>query len=411
MLLTHLPFSIQTQFFRRRMHGLKLLIKVLAPFTNRPEVFVGPGSSLLLCDAIASTGVKNLLLVTDEVLVRIGLITPLQQRLSQQGVSVSVYDGVLPDPAVEQIELGLMQLQRDGCTAVLAVGGGSSIDAAKMIAARATNQRSIESMMGILKVRQTPLPVFALPTTAGTGSEVSIGAVVSDPVNKRKMPVIDLKLMPQLVALDGSLMTGLPPAVTAATAMDALTHAVEAYLSAIATPESDQAALEAVTLIMKHLPRVMTDGNDVTSRQHMAWAAYRAGIALSGAGLGYVHAIAHTFGGHYHVPHGMANAIVLPHVLEYSKPACIERLAELARASGLDAGEHDSALADKFIAHIRKLKRNFNIPEQLPALQQADFPAIITAALEEAHSTYAVPRYMDARGCEAILNGMLAYHR
>lgn len=407
MVINRLPFSIQTRIFRQRMNGLKLLIKVLAPFTSKPEVFVGPGSSLLLCDAIASTGVKKLLLVTDEVLVRIGLIAPLQQRLAEQGVSVSLYDGVLPDPSVGEIERGLEQLHRDGCTAVLAVGGGSSIDAAKLIATRATNPRSIESMMGILKVKQLPLPIFALPTTAGTGSEVSIGAVVSDPANKRKIPVIDMKLMPRLVALDGSLMTGLPPSVTSATAMDALTHAVEAYVSAIATPESDQAALEAVSLIMKHLPRVMADGSDVTSRQHMAWAAYRAGIALSEGGLGYVHAIAHTFGGHYHVPHGLANAIVLPHVLEFSKTACVERLADLARVSGLDAGERDEVLADKFIAHIRQLKQDCGIPEQLAALKRSDFPAIIEAALEEAHNTYAVPRYMDARGCAAILTGML----
>ena len=400
-------FSFKTRLYRQRMQGLKLLVKVLTPFLHKPEVLVGPGSSLLLCDAIANTGVQNVLLVTDVMLVKLGLIEPLSARLKAAGVKVSIYDGVLPDPTVDQIEKGLAQLQRDGCTAVFAVGGGSSIDAAKLIATRATNDRSVEALMGILKVRHQPLPLFALPTTAGTGSEVSIGAVVSDPVQKRKIPVIDLKLMPTLIALDGSLMTGLPPAVTAATAMDALTHAIEAYLSYIAVPESDKAALEAVKLIMEHLPQVMADGNNVESRQWLAWAAYRAGIALSNGGLGYVHAIAHTFGGHYHLPHGFANAVVLPYVLEYSKSKCIDRLATLARISGLDNGESDALLADRFIAHIRKLKQDYGIPETLPQLREADFPEIIDAALQEAHSTYAVPRYMNARHCERLLRQML----
>lgn len=405
-LAAHIPFTLKTRFFRQRMNGLKLVIKVLAPFSHKAEVFAGPGSSLLLCDAIASTGAGKLLIVTDQRLVELGLIAPLQARLQAGGVDVSIYDGVEPDPTIAQIEAGVTRLKQHGSKAVLAVGGGSSIDAAKMIATRATNSRSVEEMMGIMKVPNAPLPLYALPTTAGTGSEVTIGAVISDLALQRKIPVIDPKLNPRMLALDGALMTGLPPSVTAATGMDALTHAIEAYLSNIATTESDQAALEATRLIMQYLPQVMLKGDDVHARQMMVWAAYRAGLAINIAGIGYVHAIAHNFGGLYHTPHGVANAIVLPHLLEHMQAACIERLATLARVSGLQAA-NDRALAELFIAHIRQLNKQFGIPKTLTALRRQDFPKIIEAAMQEAHSTYAVPRYMDKPEMQQVLEKML----
>lgn len=402
------PFPLQTVFYRGLTDSLKQVGKVIGFIIRPPEMFTGPGASLLLCDAIAGSGVQRLLIVTDAVLVKLGLVEPLRARLVELGVVVAVYDGVLPDPGVEQIEEGLQLLQRERCEAVLAIGGGSAMDCAKVIAARATNARPVLEMAGFFKVPKAPLPIYCVPTTAGTGSEVSVGAVVSDPAQRRKLPVIDHKLVPQMAALDGRLMTGLPPAVTAATGMDALTHAVEAYISRIATPESDRHALEAVSLIMRHLPRVMADGKDVDSRQLMAWAAYRAGLALSRGGLGYVHGIAHNFGAYYHTPHGWANAIVLPYVLEYSKPECIGRLAALARVSGLvEGGESEAVLAEKFIERVRALKRECGIPEGLADLRAEDIPGIVEAALDEVHFSYAVPRYMDQATCEALVKRML----
>lgn len=403
-----IPFPLQERFYRGLSGSLKYVGAALQMIIKLPEVFAGPGASLLLCDAVAGTGVQRLLLVTDAMLVKLGLVEPLRQRLEARGIAVTIYDGVLPDPGVEQCEEALALLQRNGCEAVLAVGGGSAMDCGKIVAARATNDKAVWEMTGLFKVKQAPLPIYCIPTTAGTGSEVSVGAVVSDPANKRKLPVIDHKLVPRMAALDGRLMTGLPRNGTAATGMDALTHAIEAYLSRIAIPESDQHALEAVTLIMRHLPRVMADGKDEDSRQMMSWAAYRAGLAFSRAGLGYVHGIAHNFGAHYHTPHGWANAIVLPYVLEYSKSVCTERLADLARASGLaEGGESAAELADKFIDHVRALKRDFGIPEGLKELREEDIPAIAEAALQEAHFTYAVPRYMDQGSCEALVRQML----
>lgn len=403
-----IPFPLQERFYRGLSGSLRYIGKALRLIIRMPEIFAGPGASLLLCDAVAGTGATRLLLVTDAMLVKLGLVEPLCVHLRQMGVAVTVYDGVLPDPTVEQCEAALALLRRAGCEAVLAVGGGSAMDCAKIVAARATNDKAVWDMTGFFKVSRAPLPIYCIPTTAGTGSEVSVGAVVSDPARKRKLPIIDHKLVPRMAALDGRLMTGLPRNVTAATGMDALTHAVEAYLSRIATPESDQAALEAVSLIMRHLPRVMADGQDEASRQMMSWAAYRAGLAFSQAGLGYVHGVAHNFGAWYHTPHGLANAIVLPYVLEYSRPACIERLACLARASHLDVGmmSHEDAAAG-FIEHIRQLNRSFDIPAGLQALRAEDIPAIAEAALAEAHLGYPVPRYMNQATCEAMLRHML----
>lgn len=403
-----IPFPLQERFYRSLTGGLKYVVKALQLVIKLPEIFAGPGASLLLCDAVAGTGVKRLLLVTDAMLVKLGLVEPLLARLTELGVTVTVYDGVLPDPAVEQCDEALTLLQRTDCEAVLAVGGGSAMDCAKIVAARATNDKSVWDMTGFFKVSYAPLPIYCIPTTAGTGSEVSVGAVVSDPVHKRKLPIIDYKLVPRMAALDGRLMTGLPRNGTAATGMDALTHAIEAYISRIATKESDQMALEAVSLIMRHLPRVMANGQDEESRQMMAWAAYRAGLAFSRAGLGYVHGIAHNFGAYYHTPHGWANAIVLPYVLEYSKTTCTERLADLARVSGLARGNESAAvLADRLIDHIRQMKSDFGIPAGLKDLRPEDIPAIAEAALAEAHMSYAVPHYMSQTACEALVKQMM----
>jgi alcohol dehydrogenase class IV len=402
-----IPFSIQTTLFKAKMKALKGTAKIL-PFP-KPTLFSGPGSSLELCDAIAQMGTRRVLIVTDAMLVKIGLLDAIQQRLNERGIAFFVYDGVKPDPTIDQIERGLEELRRHDCEAILAVGGGSSIDAAKVIAARATNDKPIRKMEGLFKVFRATLPLYAVPTTAGTGSEVTVAAVVSDPERHAKAAIMDPKLVPAMAALDGSLMTGLPPAITAATGMDALTHAVEAYLSANALPDTDSYALAATRLIMQNLPVVMRDGMDIDARQRMSMASYYAALAFTRAGVGYVHAIAHNFGAYYHTPHGLANAIVMPYVLDYSKPACVERLAALGEASGLRAeGDSDAALADKFIAHIRALNAQFDIPEKLDALRLEDIPAIAQAALKEAHSTYAVPRYMDRPTCEGLVRQIMA---
>jgi alcohol dehydrogenase len=401
-----IPFALKVVFFKIWQFLLKISTPLL--FFRTPQLFTGPGSCLKLCEHIAAQGVKNLLIVTDAMLVKIGLLKPMQDKLAQLGVSCVVYDGVLPNPTIEQIENGLAMLKQHNCTSILAIGGGSSIDAAKVIAARATNPYKIVHMSGLMRVAFKLLPLYVVPTTAGTGSEVTIAAVVSDPANTRKFAIMSPRMVPIAAALDGALMTGLPPPITSATGMDALTHAVEAYLSRNRTSKTDAEALEATRLIMQNLPTAVKNGGNVEARQNMALASFKAGVAFTTAGVGYVHAIAHNFGAYYHVPHGLANAIILPRVLDFSKPNCAPRLAKLAEVSGLKKGnETDEQLADAFIARVRAMNQEFGIPTQVDKLKAEDIPAITDKALTEAHLFYAVPRYMDTPECEAFIRQML----
>lgn len=402
-----IPFSLETAFYRVWIFLLKVGT-ILLPF-RKPELFEGPGSSKELCKKLAAEGITKVMIVTDEGLVKLGIVKGIQEALDASGVEHILFDGVVPDPTIEVIEAGLKVLLENDCKAVLAIGGGSSIDAAKVICARAKNQRkSIAKMAGLFRVTWGMLPLYAIPTTAGTGSEVTIAAVVSDPDNQRKFAIMDFRLMPHKAALDGELMVGLPPHITAATGMDALTHAVEAYISNNAYWMTRPLSIEATQLVLQYLPRAVKDGTDLEARQKMAEASHKAGIAFTKAGVGYVHAIAHNFGAYYHIPHGLANAMVMPYVLDYSKPKCARRLAELAEACGMKQGnESVGDLADKFINHIRKMNADFDIPEKVDKLQTRDIPAIADAALKEARFTYGVPRYMDQDSCEGLLRQML----
>jgi len=402
-----IPFSFQVTGYKNLQKALKVVVKNL-PFP-KPTLFSGPNSSLQLCEALSQMGAKNILLVTDAMLVKIGLLDNITKKLDELGVTYVIYDGVKPDPTYDQVEEGLAVLKENNCEAVLAVGGGSSIDAAKIICARATNNKPIKKLAGMFKVFKAILPLYAIPTTAGTGSEVTVAAVVSDPVTHEKQPVMDPKIVPMMAALDGTLMTGLPAGITAATGMDALTHAVEAYLSANNIPETDAYALAATRLIMENLPKVFKQGDDLDARQNMALASYYAGLAFTKAGVGYVHAIAHNFGALYQTPHGLANSIVLPYVLDYSKEVVISRLAKLAEASGLKTGkESEDQLAQKFINRVRSLCKELGIPPVLEDLRQEDIPYISRNALKEAHFTYAVPKYMSQEACEDLVSKMIA---
>jgi alcohol dehydrogenase len=400
-------FPVKVQYYKGLAKALKVAAAVIP--MPKPTLFSGADSSLEMCDAISQLGVKKLLIVTDEVLVSIGLLDGITNRLTDVGVKFVIYDKILPDPTYTQAEDGLKILRKNNCDAVLAIGGGSPIDASKAIAALATNNKPIKKMAGLFKLRRAPLPFFAIPTTAGTGSEVTIVSVLSDPITHQKTPIIDPKLVPMMAALDGKLMRGLPPTVTAATGMDALTHAIESYISVNATSDTEAYSIAATKLIMQNLGTAVKDGNNIEARQNMAMASYYAGLAFTKASVGYVHAIAHNFGALYQTPHGLANSIVLPHVLDYSKDQITDRLADLAIASGLKKGsESKQQLANKFIKQIRTMLSEFNIPSQLDALKQEDVPKIAKLALEEAHMNYPVPKYMDQKTCESLILKMAA---
>jgi len=400
-------FSLKVPYYKSMAKVMKIAAAIVP--MPKPTLFTGEDSSLELCQAISQLGYKKLLIVTDEVLVKIGLLDKIKARLSELNVAYVIYDGVLPDPTYDQVHTGVDILRNNHCDAILAVGGGSPIDASKAIAAKATNDKSLEKMAGLFKLRKAPMPLFAIPTTAGTGSEVTIVSVVSDPITHQKTPIIDPKLVPVMAALDGGMMLGLPASVTAATGMDALTHAIESFISVNATPDTDAYGLAATRLIMENLETAVKDGKNLEARQNMAMASYYAGLAFTKASVGYVHAIAHNFGAYYSTPHGLANSIVLPHILDYSKGSIINRLAQLAEVSGLRKGnETNTQLADKFIAKIRSMLKEFDIPEQLDTLKTDDIPKIAKSALEEAHNNYPVPKYMDQKMCESLLTKMVA---
>jgi alcohol dehydrogenase class IV len=349
------------------------------------------------------------MIVTGGFAVRNGLLTPMTDALTAGGTPFVIFDKITPDAPIPLVEEGVEFYREHDCDALIAFGGGSSMDAAKAIAAAIANpDKSLRQLAGYFKGLRSPAPIYAVPTTAGTGSEVTVAAVIADPERESKIVIVDTRLVPKMAALDPSLMTGLSPATTAATGMDALTHAVEAYLGNWATPGTDAKALQAVALIFKHLRTAYTDGGNLKAREQMALAATYAGIAFTRANVGYVHAIAHQFGGKYHTPHGLANAIVLPHVLKYSAPAVTDRLARLAVRAGLGRkGQSEDTLAQKFLDGVDALNQELQIPLYLDALQAADIPALARAACTEAHTGYPVPRYMTLSQCEAMISRLL----
>jgi alcohol dehydrogenase len=395
---------------KKLIHNLGVALgRILATFLpdRIPVTFVGADSSRELCESIAQSGASKVLIVTDAVLVELGLVRRIVEDLGAAGLEVAIYDGVEPDPTYDQVEAGFARLESDGCDAVLAVGGGSPMDAAKVIAAMATNGRDAHKLEGMMRVRRPPLPLFAVPTTAGTGSEVTFAAVVSDSRTHAKGFFVDPKLLPQMTALDPTLMTGLPQPVTAATGMDALTHAVESYLSKTATRQTQGWATTAVRMVFENLPTASADGANLSARKAMSLASYYAGLAFTRTSVGYVHAIAHTFGAYYRTPHGWANAIALPYVLEFSEASARKRLAELADVIGV-LGKSEEEKAQRFIEAVRELKAQVSIPETLDALQASDIPAIAKQALAEAHLNYPVPRYMSQQQCEGLLGRMIS---
>lgn len=378
-----------------------------------PLSFVGAGASLSLCRAIASSGVQRVLVVTDRPLRALGIAEPMLEALRGAGVQVEVFDEVEPEPGYALVLAGIQRLRAFDAQAILAIGGGSPIDCAKAINLSHANHCHPAKLTGLWLYawpRRRGLPFYAVPTTAGTGSEVTMAAVVSDTAAQVKRSIIDPKLLPGTVALDPALTVGLPPAITAATGMDALTHAIEAYLSTLASAETDAWALAATGLIVRHLPTAYRNGKDLAAREHMLMGSYLAGLAFTRAGVGYVHAVAHQLGALYHVPHGLANAIVLPRVLDHSLTHCTARLADLARAAGLGAPGaadcDDAALAEAFVAHVRRMNADMGIPERVAALRADDFDRIVDNAFAEAHGTYGVPRYLDRGEAQALLRAL-----
>ena len=341
-----------------------------------PVLLVGPEASVRLGQALAGFGHRRILIVTDAQSWRSWASSRgSRRRCTRAGAEYVVFDAVTADAPIPVIEKGIAFYQRRGCDAIVAFGGGSPMDAAKVIAYAVANRKPPRKLVGYFKGLRAPLPLYAVPTTAGTGSEVTVAAVISDPEAGQKLVIADTRLVPAMAALDPTLMTGLPPAVTAATGMDALTHAVEAFIGQWATdhhrPHGARRGRARLREPARRLPRA---ARNLEARERMSLAATYAGLAFTRANVGYVHAIAHQLGGRYHVPHGLANAILLPHVLRFLAPAVTKRLARLAVAAGVGTSvERPSVLAKRFIESVEKLNRDVKIPRTLDALRKPTY--------------------------------------
>lgn len=360
---------------------------------REPQVFHSCGE---LSTVFQKENIRRVLIVTDAGIVRSGIAAQLEAVLDEDDISYAVYDQTRPNPTVVNVEQALSLYRRYRCQALIAIGGGSSMDCAKAVGARLARPGTpLGKLKGTLRILR-PLPtLIAIPTTAGTGSETTLAAVITDTQAQHKYVMNDFVLIPKYAVLDARLTLSLPPHLTATTGMDALTHAVEAYIGRSTTRQTRQEALEATRLVFANVERAYRNGKDYEARSNMLTAAYRAGIAFSRSYVGYVHAVAHSLGGQYNVPHGLANAVLLPYVLE-SYGSCIHRkLHDLAVAAGIASPqEEDAGAAAKFIRAIRQMNARMGIPETLEGIRPEDIPVMAAHAEKEANPLYPVPRLM-----------------
>ena len=365
--------------------------KLALPFLpyHKPQIV---GSVKELPDVIRGNGKTSVLIITDSVIRGLGLTARLERTLSKNEIPFTVYDKTVANPTTVNVEEALEIYHEQSCDVIIGFGGGSSMDCAKAVGARAVKpKQSLARMKGILKVRKRLPLLIAIPTTAGTGSETTLAAVITD----------DFPLIPKYAVLDPKVTLSLPPFITAATGMDALTHAVEAYIGRSTTISTRRDALHAVQLIFGNIDTVYTDGGNVNARRNMLHASFYAGCAFTKSYVGYVHAVAHSLGGEYNVAHGFANAVLLPFVLEAYGSTIHKKLHKLAIAAGIADKDTPRAIAAAlFIDAIQDMKCRFGIGDTIEEIREEDIPKLARYADKEANPLYPVPVLMDAKELE-----------
>lgn len=370
-----------------------------------PMTYIGAGKVLEMPEILDNYGIRNVLVVTDKSLMFLGLPGPMLEAVREHGINVSIYDDVQPDPTYDTVKKGLELCEKNGCDGIIAFGGGSVLDSSKVISAAYANQCQPESLKGLAKVKKMRLPLIAVPTTAGTGSETTIAAVISNPSTHSKTVIIDGKVVPDVAVLDAAITAGLPPHITAATAMDALTHAVEAYVSRYATEETKRMSRAAVRLIYQNLMSVYKNPGDLKARENLLIASFYAGRAFTTTYVGYVHAFAHNYGGKFGIPHGLANAVILPHIMEFYLPVCRKEFSQLAQVAELRGGSEEE-LARAFVDSLWEMNKALNIPERLDKFPKSSVEDICRAGFKECHGTYPVPVYLTKSKALEILNAI-----
>ena len=346
--------------------------------------------------------IKNILLITDKGIRNLGITKELEEVLSKNNINCIVYDETLPNPTIDNIESARKLYVESSCEALIAFGGGSPIDCAKAVGARiAYPKKTIGKLKGLLKIRRKIPLLIAIPTTAGTGSEVTLASVVSDPSIQHKYTLMDFNLIPRIAVLDPSVTVSLPPHLTSTTGLDALTHAIEAYIGRSTTSDTRKKAIEAIKLIFGNIEEAYNNGSNIEARTNMLKAAYLAGIAFSKSYVGYVHAVAHSLGGQYNIPHGLANAVLLPIVLEKYGKRIYKKLHKLSIEVGISSkDENKEETARKFIKAIYALNERMNIPKKLKGIKEEDIIIMSKHADKEANPLYPVPKLFNAKELE-----------
>ncbi len=370
---------------------------------RKPEILEGEGSILKVGEIIKAKGLKKAIIVTGPHISQTNMLDNLYKGLTDNGIEYVVFNKTVQNPTIDVVENALAEYKANGCECIIALGGGSSMDSAKGMGARlARPKKPIPKLKGVLKVMHRLPLFFAIPTTAGSGSEATIAAVISDPTTHEKYAINDLNLIPDYAVLEPSLTVSLRPFTTATTGMDALTHAVEALVGNSNTKGTHADGLKACKLIFENLETAYTDGTNIEARNNMLIGSFYAGCAFTRAYVGYVHALAHQLGGMYNVPHGLANAVILPFVLEYYGSTIYKKMAEIADYCNIPAGPTDKEKCEAVIARIKQMNADMNIPTVIPEIKEEDIPTMAKRAYAEANPLYPVPKLMGITELETM---------
>nr|WP_289037363.1 iron-containing alcohol dehydrogenase [uncultured Allobacillus sp.] len=371
---------------------------------REPRVFSGYNSINQLAPFLIEHKMERVFVITDQEILKVGLMDRFLQQLETNNIAAFIYDGTVPNPTITNIEEAFTMYKENHCEAIVAFGGGSPIDCAKAVLAKlAKPNLPLANMRGLMKIRKKTSFLIAVPTTAGTGSEATLAAVISDPDSKEKYPIMDPVLIPDVAVLDPVLTKNLPPHLTATTGMDALTHAIEVYIGKSTTAETREASKKAIKLIFENLYLAYQDGSNLEARKNMLDASYLAGFAFTRSYVGNVHAIAHTLSAFYNTPHGLSNAIILPYVLQYYGEIVYEQLAELSEL--IQVSEHTDPIdekANRFIEEIKRLNHRMHIPDHFSEIKTEDLPQMIARAHREANPLYPVPKTFTKKDFEQL---------
>lgn len=392
--------NIFKKLYCRTYQGVFRIMLPLLPY-REPTLLK---SDMEVVDVLKTNEKVNVLLVTDKAIRGLGLTTHLEEALKENDINVFVFDQTVPNPTTKNVDDALIEFKANDCQAIIAFGGGSVMDCAKAVGARvARPKKSLQKMKGVLKVRRKIPLLIAVPTTAGTGSETTLAAVITDSETRHKYAINDFPLIPRYALLKAEITAGLPKHITATTGMDALTHAIEAYIGRSTTKETRAHALAATKLIFKNLLEAYENGQNLEARQALLDAAYKAGLAFTKSYVGYVHAIAHTLGGKYDLPHGLANAIILPYVLKAYGKKIYKKLWQLGLYAGLFDDKTSKEVGAKiFIEKIEELNQKMSIPTKIDEIDEKDIPSLAQTAEKEGNPLYPVPVLWEQSQLEKI---------